>query len=82
MTNEEFQKIVLQELKTLKEGQQKLEEGQQKLEEGQQKLEEGQQKLEEGQKEIRKELNFVWEDIKRIDNRLEKQEVKIRKVLP
>ena len=75
MTNEEFQKIVLQELKTLKEGQQK-------LEEGQQKLEEGQQKLEEGQKEIRKELNFVWEDIKRIDNRLEKQEVKIRKVLP
>lgn len=68
MTNEEFQKIVLQELKTLKEGQQK--------------LEEGQQKLEEGQKEIRKELNFVWEDIKRIDNRLEKQEVKIRKVLP
>ncbi|WP_207207934.1 hypothetical protein [Xylanivirga thermophila] len=38
--------------------------------------------LKEGQKGIRKELRFVWDDLKRIDRRLEKQESKIKQVLP
>ncbi|MDN5303081.1 MAG: hypothetical protein PWQ60_2595 [Thermoanaerobacteraceae bacterium] len=58
----------------LKEGQKRLEERQAKLEEGQKRLEERQVKLEEGQKEIRKELKFIWDDIKKIDNRLIAQE--------
>ena len=59
MTNEEFQKIVLEELKGLredvaglKEGQSNLEEGQLKLEQGQSNLEEGQLKLEQGQSNL------------------------------
>lgn len=37
-------------------------------------LTEGQAKLEAGQKAIRNELKYVWEDIKKIDNRLSAQE--------
>ncbi|SHI12441.1 hypothetical protein [Sporanaerobacter acetigenes] len=47
MTNEEFQKIVLEELKSLKEGQRS--------------LEKGQISLEEGQREIKKELKAITE---------------------
>ena len=68
MTNEEFQKIVLDEIKALrgevseiKQGQLKLEEGQSKLEEGQSKLEEGQFKLEQGQEETKKDLKAIIE---------------------
>jgi peptidoglycan hydrolase CwlO-like protein len=59
VSNEEFQKLVLEELRSLKndmsglkEGQHKLEAGQRKLEEGQHKLEEGQHNLEAGQKRL------------------------------
>ena len=68
MTNDEFQKIVLEKLE--------------KLEWDVGSLKDGQIKLEDGQREIRKELNYVWDDIKRIDSRLEKQETKIRKISP
>lgn len=61
MTNEEFQRIVLEELKSLKEGQRSLEEGQRSLEEGQRSLEKGQRSLEEGQREIKKELKAITE---------------------
>lgn len=68
MTNEEFQKIVLAEIKALREevvelkqGQLKLEQGQSKLEQGQSKLERGQLKLEQGQEEIKRELKAVIE---------------------
>lgn len=37
-------------------------------------LKEGQQKLEKGQVEIKTQLEHVWEDIRRIDKRLTKQE--------
>ena len=52
MTNEEFQRIVLQKLDNLEEGQRRLEERQQRLEEGQQRLEERQQRLEERQQRL------------------------------
>ena len=75
MTNEEFQKIVLEEIKALRvevrelkegqirleQGQSKLEQRQSKLEHGQLKLEQGQLKLEQGQEEIKKELRAVIE---------------------
>ena len=75
MTNEEFQKIVLEELRSLKEGQKQLETGQKQLEvgqkqleagqrqleAGQRQLETGQKQLEAGQKEIRKDLKAVIE---------------------
>ena len=68
MTNDEFQKIVLEKLE--------------KLEWDVGSLKDGQIKLEDGQREIRKEINYVWDDIKRIESRLEKQETKIRKISP
>ncbi len=52
MTNEEFQKIVLEELRGLREGQESLKVGQKRLEERQKKLEERQKKLEERQKQL------------------------------
>ena len=66
MTNEEFRKMVLEELRSLKEGQRNLEEGRElrgegNLEEGQRNLEEGQRNLEEGQREIKKELQAITE---------------------
>lgn len=54
MTNEEFQNIVLEELKGING---KLD----KLEEGQAKLEERQEKLEKGQDEIKRDLKAVIE---------------------
>ena len=82
MTNEEFQNIVLEKLEKLEGDVGGLKDSQRKLEDGQRKLEDGQRKLEDGQREIRKELNYVWDDIKRIESRLEKQEIKIRKIAP
>ncbi|MCM8710494.1 hypothetical protein M2651_05575 [Clostridium sp. SYSU_GA19001] len=61
-------------IKELKAGQAKLEKGQAKLEAGQAKLEAGQAKLEKGQQEIKAELKFMWDDIKKLDNRLSAQE--------
>ena len=87
MTNEEFQRIVLEELSGLREGQRSLEEGQSKLEEGQTRLELRQGKLESRQnsmekdiKEIKNVQKFMWEDIKKLDNRLGKQEEKVRRL--
>ena len=61
MINEEFQRIVLEELKKLNEkvsnleiGQQNLEKGQRNLEVGQQNLEKGQRNLEVGQQNLEK----------------------------
>lgn len=54
MTNEEFQKIVLAEIKALRE--EVVE-----LKQGQLKLEQGQSKLEQGQEEIKRELKAVIE---------------------
>ncbi|SHJ99584.1 hypothetical protein [Paramaledivibacter caminithermalis] len=72
---------ILNELKTiksdisdLKTGQSKLEKGMTNLEKGQAKLEKSVANLEKGQQEIKKEISFMWEDIKRLDNRLTKQE--------
>ena len=52
MTNEEFQKLVLEKLTGLEQGQSKLGEGQVKLEQRQAKLEEGQVKLEQRQAKL------------------------------
>ena len=60
MDDIKFKELVLQQLRILTEGQAK--------------LEAGQAKLEAGQKAIRNELKYVWEDIKKIDNRLSAQE--------
>lgn len=57
---EEILKQILFEIKDIKESQVKTNE----------RLE----KLEEGQEEIKKELHFMWEDIKILDKRLSKQE--------
>ena len=82
MTNEEFQRIVLQELRGLKEGQSKLEEGQSKLEARQSKLEEGQRSMAEDIREIKHNQSFIWDDIKRLDKRLETQNNKIKRIAP
>lgn len=61
MTNEEFQTLVLQELKSIKEDISGLKEGQKNLEQGQKNLEQGQKSLEEGQNRIEKKLDAVYE---------------------
>ena len=80
MTNEEFQKIVLQELKSLREGQNSLEERQKNLEEsqkdliegqktlleGQIRLEERQMKLEERQGNLEEEIKDIKKDLKAV----------------
>ncbi|MEW6447447.1 MAG: hydrolase [Bacillota bacterium] len=65
----------------LQKGQQTLEQGQQELrssvnnlQEAQIRLEKGQKRLEKGQKDIIKQLDAVWKDIKKLDDRLELQE--------
>ena len=78
---EEILKQILSELNSLKEGQTKIEQGQEQLvqgqkqlEQGQKRLEQGQKRLEQGQEDIRSELRYIWDDIKKIDARLTKQE--------
>lgn len=61
MTNEEFQRTVLEELR---------------------KLNGKVDNLEKGQEDIKRDQKYMWEDIKKIDNRLEKQEIKLKKVAP
>lgn len=68
MTNEEFQKIVLEELRGLKEGQEQLVSRMEQLETGQEqlvgrieRLEIGQKQLEVGQGEIRKDIKSIIE---------------------
>ena len=67
MDNEVFQQLVLEKLEILTRGQKR-------LEDRVANLEAGQKKLEKGQKQIRKELRFVWDDIKKLDNRIAKLE--------
>ncbi len=61
MTNEEFQRIVLEELRALRTDINGLKEGQKSLEEGQRSLGESQRSLEEGQRQIIKKLDAVWD---------------------
>lgn len=70
MTNEEFQRIVLEQLQTLNTSVSDLKEGQISLEKGMTKLEARQANVEKGQESILTQLRYVWEDIKRIDDRL------------
>ena len=76
MTNEEFQILVLQELKgiksdigDLKTGQKRLEDRQSILEEGQKRLEDGQSVLEEGQKRLEDRQSILEEGQKRLEDR-------------
>jgi len=70
MDNEQFQRLVLEQLKILMDGQKS-------LEKGQESLVKGQAALEKGQIEIKNELKFIWDDIKKIDNRLSAQEEEV-----
>jgi predicted nuclease with TOPRIM domain len=67
MENEKFQELVLQQLKILTDGQHRLESRLTSVEDRIISLEKGQQ-------EIKSELKYIWEDIKKIDARLTKQE--------
>ena len=71
MTNEEFQLVVLDELRNLKEGQKRLEEGQRGLEEGQKSLEEGQKSLEEAQKSLEEGQKGLEEGQMRLEKKLD-----------
>jgi DNA repair ATPase RecN len=61
-------------LQTLEQGQQELRSSVNNLQEAQIRLEKGQKRLEKGQKDIIKQLDAVWKDIKKLDDRLELQE--------
>ncbi|MCF6466218.1 plasmid stabilization protein [Clostridium sp. Cult2] len=74
MTNEEFQKIVLGELR-------KLNEKVGNLEQGQMKLEQGQVKLEQGQEEIRKDLKAVIEQTADLTEFREEINTKVDKII-
>ena len=92
MTNEEFQKIVLEEFQKLNEKVGNLDGKVDNLEQGQKSLQDDVSGLKEGQKnlegevkgikkvlrEIKRDQKFMWGDIKRIDNRLAKQEGQIK----
>ncbi len=67
MTNEEFQRIVLEELKSLKEGQRS--------------LEKGQRSLEEGQREIKKELKAITEQTADLTEFREETNVKLDTII-
>ncbi|MDK2920150.1 MAG: hypothetical protein PWQ37_2883 [Candidatus Petromonas sp.] len=71
---EQMLKQILNEIKTIKTDISELKQGQAKLEQGQARLEANQAKLEAGQQDIRRELNYIWSDIKRLDTRLSQQE--------
>lgn len=81
MTNEEFQRIVLEEFKGIKEDIGAIKEDVEGLKEDVGGLKKDVEGLKKGQREIRRELGFVWDGIKKIDNRLEEQKVKISKVI-
>jgi len=76
MNSENFQKVVLEELRALREGQTKLEEGQSKLEQGQAKLEQGQAKLEQSQAKLEQGQAKLEEGQARIERKLDDMEVK------
>ncbi|WP_134220295.1 hypothetical protein [Pelotomaculum sp. FP] len=63
MDNEQFQRLVLEQLKALTDGQKT--------------LEQGQKALEQGQAEIKNELKYIWADIKKIDSQLSNQEEEV-----
>ncbi|TEB06161.1 hypothetical protein Psch_03205 [Pelotomaculum schinkii] len=84
MDNEQFQRLVLEQLKALTDGQKGLEQSVKSLEQGQKgldqsvkSLEQGQKALEQGQAEIKNELKYIWADIKKIDSRLSTQEEEV-----
>ncbi len=87
MTNEEFQKIVLEELRSLKEGQRNLEEGQRNLEEGQREIKkeleaitEQTADLTEFREEINAKLDTVIEENEILKELIGKHEVDIRRI--
>ena len=80
-TNEEFQKTVLEELKELKNGQQRLEDRQGKLEAGQQRLEGRQEKLEASQKEIVRSIGAATEKTTDFDDFKEETNKKIDRLI-
>jgi len=73
MNNEEFQKLVLEKLN-------KLDEGQKSFEEGQKKLEREVKDLKRDVKEIKHDVKAAWGDILLIDNRLSAQEEMVEKI--
>lgn len=88
MTNEEFQKIVLEELRklngkvdNLEQGQAKLEQSQTKLEQGQEKLKQGQNNLEQGQEDIRKDIKSIIEQTADLTEFREEINAKVDKVI-
>lgn len=88
MDNEKFQDLVLQQLQVLTYGQKELQkdvqflqkdvlilkDGQEKLRKDVEILKSGQEKLQKDVTGIKKELGYVWDDIKKIDVRLSGQE--------
>ncbi|WP_018212566.1 hypothetical protein [Desulfitobacterium hafniense] len=74
MTNEEFQKLVLEKLTGLEQGQSKLGEGQVKLEQRQAKLEERQGKLEEGQVKLEQRQVKLEERQVKLEKRIDEVE--------
>ncbi len=87
MTNEEFQKIVLEELKSLKEGQKNLEEGQRNLEEGQREIKKELKAitaqtadLTEFREEINAKLDTIIEENEILKELIGKHEVDIRRL--
>ena len=84
MSNEEFQKVILAELESikndirdLKEGQKRLEGSQKSLEEGQKRLESSQRSLEEGQKRLEDRQGKLEERMGKLEDRQEKFEKKL-----
>jgi predicted nuclease with TOPRIM domain len=74
MENEKFQELVLQQLKILTDGQHRLESRLTSVEDRIISLEKGQQELFDGQKKIENQLDHIWKDIKKLDDRISRQE--------
>jgi len=78
MTNEEFQKLVLEKLVSLEQGQKALEQGQKALEQRQKALEQGQKALEQSQKSLEQGQKAIEErmatkdDIARLEAKMDK----------
>jgi uncharacterized coiled-coil protein SlyX len=73
MDNEKFQELVLQQLKSLTEGQSRLEDRMSRLEATQQKQGHDILTIKKDVKELKSEVRYVWDDIKKLDTRLTAQ---------
>lgn len=71
MTNEEKILVILEQLQ----------EGQKKTDERLDRIEVDIKGLKKDTKEIKRNLNYVWDDIKRIDDRLQVQEEKVERLV-